>query len=57
MIGFYDVVSPEELRARAEEFGYDKQQEAIAPFVESVGTDGFFEIVEVSSTQSMFRPR
>jgi quinol monooxygenase YgiN len=43
--GFYDG-TPEELRANAEEVGYDKQQEAIAPYVEAVGTDGFFDIVE-----------
>lgn len=43
--GFFDG-APEELRAKADEFGYGQQQEAIAPFVESVGTDGFFDIVE-----------
>ena len=43
--GFFDGTS-EELRAKADEFGYAQQQEAIAPFVESVGTDGFFDIVE-----------
>jgi quinol monooxygenase YgiN len=43
--GFYDG-TPEELRGSAEAFGYDKQQEAIAPYVESVGTDGLYDIVE-----------
>ncbi len=43
--GFYDG-TPQELRANAGKFGYDKQQEAIAPYVEAVGTDGFFDIVE-----------
>jgi heme-degrading monooxygenase HmoA len=36
----------EDLRANAAQTGYQDQQAAIAPFVESVGTDGFFEVVE-----------
>jgi hypothetical protein len=41
----------EELRRNANEAGYDDQLKAIAPFVESVGTDGLFEIVDdVNST-------
>ncbi len=36
----------EELRASAALVGYEEQQAAIAPYVASVGTDGFFEIVE-----------
>lgn len=43
--GFFDG-SVEELRRIAEEFGYHEQQEAIAPFVASVGADGMFEVVE-----------
>jgi heme-degrading monooxygenase HmoA len=42
--GFFDSV--EDVRRVAEESGYDRQMEAIAPFVESVGTDGLFEVVE-----------
>jgi heme-degrading monooxygenase HmoA len=36
----------EDLRASAALVGYEDQQAAIAPFVDSVGSDGFFEIVE-----------
>lgn len=43
--GFFDG-TVEELRRSSAESGYDEQQQAIAPFVESVGTDGLFEIVE-----------
>lgn len=43
--GFYDG-TVEALRRAAAEQGYDEQREAIAPFVESVGTDGLYEIVE-----------
>jgi hypothetical protein len=43
--GFYDG-SVDELRASARDQGYDKQMEEIAPFVESVGADGLYEIVE-----------
>jgi heme-degrading monooxygenase HmoA len=42
--GFFDGV--EDVRRVAEESGYDRQMEAIAPFVESVGTDGLFDVVE-----------
>jgi hypothetical protein len=41
--GFYEG-TPDELRSKAYEFGYAEQREKIAPFVESVGTDAFFEI-------------
>jgi hypothetical protein len=36
----------EELRASSEAAGRNEQQEAIAPFVESVGADGVHEVVE-----------
>jgi hypothetical protein len=36
----------DELRANAALVGYEDQQAAIAPYVESVGADGFFELVE-----------
>jgi heme-degrading monooxygenase HmoA len=41
--GFYDGTI-EQLRASETDLGYDEQQRAIAPFVESVGTDGLFEV-------------
>ena len=47
--GFFDG-SVDELRRSAEESGYRNQQEAIAPFVESVGSDGLYEIVEEYTT-------
>ncbi|MGE5273506.1 MAG: hypothetical protein ACM3QU_07075 [Verrucomicrobiota bacterium] len=47
--GFFDGTEDEMRRAMAES-GYDKQYEAqleaIAPFVESVGTDAIFDVVE-----------
>jgi len=43
--GFFNGTA-EELRASAGSRGYEEQQQAIAPYVESVGADGFFEIVE-----------
>ncbi len=43
--GFFDG-SPEQLRAAAAKEGYAEQLERIAPFVESVGADGLYEIVE-----------
>lgn len=43
--GFFDGTA-DELRNRASEFGYDEQQQGIAPFIASVGADGFFDIVE-----------
>jgi hypothetical protein len=36
----------EELRESAALTGYEEQQAAIAPYVEAVGADGFYEIVE-----------
>jgi Antibiotic biosynthesis monooxygenase len=43
--GFFDG-SVERLREVASKEGYDEQLERIAPFVESVGADGLYEIVE-----------
>jgi len=43
--GFFDG-TPEQLRQVAAAEGYDQQLERIAPFVESVGADGLYEIVE-----------
>lgn len=43
--GFFDG-SVEQLRELASKEGYDEQLERIAPFVESVGADGLYEIVE-----------
>jgi hypothetical protein len=43
--GFFDG-SVEALRQGAAEGGYEEQLEAIAPFVESVGADGLYEVVE-----------
>jgi hypothetical protein len=43
--GFFDG-SVDELRRTAGERGYAGQLEAIAPFVESVGADALYEIVE-----------
>lgn len=43
--GFYDG-DVAQLRASAGIEDYERQQEAIAPFVESVGADGLYEIVE-----------
>jgi hypothetical protein len=48
--GFYDG-TVEELRASAGEQGYAEQQQEIAPYVESVGADGLYEIVEEYSRQ------
>jgi hypothetical protein len=36
----------EELRSSDIYAGYDEQLEKIAPFVESVGTDGMYEVIE-----------
>jgi hypothetical protein len=41
----------EELRAGSEAAGRKEQQEAIGAFVESVGADGVYEVVEDSSNQ------
>jgi quinol monooxygenase YgiN len=43
--GFF-AGTAEELRASVEKFGYAAQQESIAPYVESVGADGLYEVVE-----------
>jgi hypothetical protein len=43
--GFFDG-TVDELRRVAAEADYDKQVEAVAPFVESTGTDGLYEVVE-----------
>jgi len=43
--GFFDG-SVEELRDAAAKEGYAEQLERVAPFVESVGSDGLYEIVE-----------
>jgi heme-degrading monooxygenase HmoA len=43
--GFFDG-DVDQLRASALDLGYQDQQNAIAPFIESVGTDGLYEIVE-----------
>jgi heme-degrading monooxygenase HmoA len=43
--GFFDG-SVEQLREIASKEGYEEQLERIAPFVESVGADGLYEIVE-----------
>jgi heme-degrading monooxygenase HmoA len=42
--GFFDG-TPEQLREVAAREGYEEQLEKIAPFVESVGADGLYEIV------------
>ena len=50
--GFFDG-TVEELRRAVGERGYAEQLEAIAPFVQSVGADGLYEIVEeFTATQS-----
>jgi hypothetical protein len=41
----------EELRAGSEAAGRKEQQEAIGAFVESVGADGVYEVVEDISNQ------
>ena len=43
--GFFDG-SVDELRNTVDERGYAEQLAAIAPFVDSVGADGLYEIVE-----------
>ena len=43
--GFFDG-TVDELRRIVAERGYAEQLEAIAPFVETVGADGLYEIVE-----------
>jgi len=44
-LGIFDGTA-DELRASAALVGYEDQQAAIAPYVESVGADGFYEVVE-----------
>ena len=43
--GFFDF-TVEQLRRAVAEQGYTEQLKAIAPFVESVGADGLYEVVE-----------
>lgn len=43
--GFFNG-NVDDVRANTAQAGYTEQQAAIAPFVESVGADGLFEIVE-----------
>ena len=43
--GFFDG-SADDVRRTASEQGYDEQLSRIEPYVESVGTDGLFEVVE-----------
>jgi hypothetical protein len=43
--GFFDG-TVDELRASSADGSRDQQQAAIAPFVESVGADGLYEVVE-----------
>lgn len=43
--GFFDG-SVEQLREVASKEGYEEQLERIVPFVESVGADGLYEVVE-----------
>jgi quinol monooxygenase YgiN len=43
--GFFDG-DIQSMRANASSAGYQEQQAAIAPFVESVGADGFYQVVE-----------
>lgn len=51
--GFFDG-TVDELRRNAAQARYDDQLKAIAPFVQAVGTDGLFEIVEdVTPTAGM----
>jgi hypothetical protein len=47
--GFFDG-SVDELRANAGENNYAEQLAAAAPYVDSVGTDGLYEIVEEYTT-------
>ena len=43
--GFFDGTRAE-MQSWAQDYDYEGQQRAIAPFVESVGADSVFEIVE-----------
>jgi hypothetical protein len=53
--GFFDG-TVDELRRASAERGYAEQLEAIAPFVQSVGSDGLYEIVEDFTTTSADAP-
>jgi hypothetical protein len=48
--GFFDG-TVESLRAAAAQQGYDQQLARIAPFVESVGADGLYDVVEDRAAQ------
>jgi hypothetical protein len=43
--GFFDG-TVDEIREQSTEMGRNTQQQAIAPFVESVGADGLYEVIE-----------
>jgi heme-degrading monooxygenase HmoA len=43
--GFFDG-DVDELRRTAAEQGYAEQLDAISPFVESIGADGLYEVIE-----------
>jgi heme-degrading monooxygenase HmoA len=43
--GFFDGTA-DEVRRTADQIGRDDQQARIAPYVESVGADGLYEVVE-----------
>jgi hypothetical protein len=47
--GFFDG-TVEQLRAASDQQGYAEQLASVAPFVESVGTDGLHDIVEEYTT-------
>jgi hypothetical protein len=47
--GFFDG-SVDELRSSAGENNYAEQLAAVAPYVDSVGTDGLYEIVDEYAT-------
>jgi len=49
--GFFNG-SAEDLRRSAAEGGYEEQMAAIAPYVQSVGADGMFEVVEDRTPES-----
>ncbi len=43
--GFFDG-TPDDVRRDETDHGYAEQMEKIAPFVESVGADGLYEVIE-----------
>ena len=49
--GFFDG-SVEQLRSASAQQGYDEQLGRIAPYVESVGADGLYDVVEDFSVDS-----